>query len=181
MTNNPEQIAARVREMRELLEMSQEEIADKLGISVDLYKKYENNEDSFPISSIYTIADIFGMDFTTLLTGDAPRMGGYTLTRAGEGVDVKRYPGYRFQSLAFNFIGRTMEPMMVELDPSENAALVSHGGQEFNYVVEGKIKVVVGKREFFLNTGDLFYFDPSVPHGQYAVDGPAKFITVIQK
>ena len=63
---------------------------------------------------------------------------------------------------------------------TEPPALVSHTGQEFNYVLEGRVKVIFGKREFLLNEGDCFYFDPVTPHAQTAVGGKdAKFLTVI--
>lgn len=176
------QIASRVRELREVLDYSVDFIASKLGISPELYASYEANEHAIPISTLNALAEILGVDFTELLTGEAPRMSDYTLVRSGEGINVERYPGYAFQSLAYNFRGRTMEPMLVTLEPHDEEnepALVSHGGQEFNLVVEGKVKVIVGKREFILNPGDSLYFDPSIPHGQRAVGGPVKFVTVI--
>ena len=78
-----------------------------------------------------------------------------------------------------------MEPLYVCLEPHEDeaheASLVAHGGQEFNLVLEGTVKVVLGKHEFFLNAGDSLYFDPRIPHGQRAVGGPAKFVTIISK
>ena len=182
MENNPTQIAARVRELREILEISVEDIAKSLGITPAQYLQYETDKVSMPISTLYKVADIFNVDFTVLLTGESPRMAGYTLVRAGHGVDVDRYPGYKFQSLAFNFIKRSMEPMIVQLeDDGKEAALVTHSGQEFNLVMKGNVKVVVGKHEFILHEGDSFYFDPTVPHGQRAVGGPATFLTVIQK
>jgi quercetin dioxygenase-like cupin family protein len=71
---------------------------------------------------------------------------------------------------------------LVYLDPSKpEAAQVAHFGQEFNYVVEGKVKVTVGKRAYILARGDSIYFDAGLPHGQAAVDGPARFITIIQE
>jgi mannose-6-phosphate isomerase-like protein (cupin superfamily) len=75
-----------------------------------------------------------------------------------------------------------MEPLLVYLDPEKEAAApVTHSGQEFNYVVEGKVKVTVGKREYVLGEGDSIYFDASLPHCQSAVDGPSQFITIIQE
>ncbi len=175
------QIAARIREMREIMELSCADVAARLDISEALYRKYENEEETLPVSTIYALAGIFGVDFTTLLTGEAPRMGGYTLVRAGQGIQVSRNPEYHFQSLAFNFKGRTMEPMIVSLEPGEKpAALVTHNGQEFNIVLEGSLKLVIGTHEFILNQGDSIYFDPSIPHAQHATDVPAKFLTVIQ-
>ena len=59
-------------------------------------------------------------------------------------------------------------------------AKVSHSGQEFNFVLEGKIKVSFGDTDFLLDEGDCFYFDPTVPHAQSAYGGKAaKFLTVI--
>ena len=43
---------------------------------------------------------------------------------------------------------------------------MSHGGQEFNYVVDGSITLVFQDREIVLNAGDSIYFNPNYPHGQ---------------
>jgi mannose-6-phosphate isomerase-like protein (cupin superfamily) len=48
-------------------------------------------------------------------------------------------------------------------------------------VLEGKIKVMIGKREFELDAGDSIYFNPALPHCQRAVTGTAKFLTVINE
>jgi quercetin dioxygenase-like cupin family protein len=70
----------------------------------------------------------------------------------------------------------------VYLDPSNPPAPpVSHVGQEFNYVIEGSVKVTVNKKEHILAAGDSIYFDATLPHGQCAVGSPARFITIIQK
>ena len=50
-----------------------------------------------------------------------------------------------------------------------------------NYVISGKIAVVIGAKTIVLNEGDSIYFDPRIRHGQYAVDGEARFLTVIDK
>jgi len=102
--------------------------------------------------------------------------------RRGKGVQVERYPGYEYSSLAYNFKGRTLEPLLVQLDSSRpQAAQVAHFGQEFNYVVEGRMKVTVGRAEYILAAGDSIYFDATLPHSQSAVDGSAQFITIIQE
>ncbi|MBR6539744.1 MAG: cupin domain-containing protein [Bacteroides sp.] len=48
-------------------------------------------------------------------------------------------------------------------------------------VLEGKIGVTIGNRTFELSEGDSVYFNPEIPHGQYAVEGTAKFLTIIDK
>lgn len=175
------QISDRIRELRDILDLTAEDVAANIGVSTEEYLAYENGEKEIPISLLYKVASIFKVDPTVLMTGDVPRMDDYTVVRGGNGVKVERYPGYSFSALAFNYKHRQMDPMIVTLSKSETAELVRHGGQEFNYVIEGAIKVVVGDREFTLEAGDSIYFNPEKPHGQRAVTETAKFLTIINE
>lgn len=176
------QIPGRIKEFREILEISAIDMAKDIGLDYATYAKYESGELDIPISALYKIANRLGTDTTVLITGEDPRMEHASVCRKGKGVRIERYPGYEFSSLAYNFKGRTMEPLLVFLDPEkEEAAPVSHSGQEFNYVVEGEVKVTVSSREYILSAGDSIYFDARLPHGQSAVKGPAQFITIIQE
>lgn len=180
--NHLKQISERIRYMREILEMTDEELAQKIDMPIDEYRSYESCEKDIPISMIYSVATELNVDPTELLTGEAPKMNSYTVTRAGQGVSVERYSGYAFESLAYNFINRDKEPMIVTISPTDKKPqLVTHGGQEFNYVISGKIGVVIGSKTIYLSEGDSIYFNPAVPHGQFAVEGTAKFLTVIDK
>ena len=182
MQDSLAQIPERIRELREILEISAIDLAHDIDIPMETYLGYESGELDIPISVLYKISAQLGVDATVLLTGEDPRMDTASVCRRGKGVRVERYPGYEFSSLAYNFKGRTIEPLLVFLDPSKEAAApVTHSGQEFNYVVEGKVKVTVGSREHMLETGDSIYFDAGLPHGQAAVEGPAQFITIIQE
>ncbi|MDR2552170.1 MAG: cupin domain-containing protein, partial [Treponema sp.] len=164
------QIPRRVRELREVEEISVLDMARDVGAAPEVYAGYESGEKDIPISVLYKIAAALGVDPTVILTGEDPRMESAAVCRAGAGVEIERYPGYEFSSMAYNFRGRTMEPLLVYLDPSRpEAPQVSHGGQEFNYVTEGKVKVTVGNRAYVLSPGDSIYFNAALPHGQAAV------------
>ncbi|MBO4453358.1 MAG: cupin domain-containing protein [Clostridia bacterium] len=176
------QIAQRINYLRDTIDMTQEEAAKAIGIPVKEYIAYENAEKDIPISIIYEAAGVLGVDATEILLGEAPRMSEYTVTRKGKGVKIERYEGYAFEALAHNFIGRDKEPMIVTIASSDKkAALVSHSGQEFNYVLEGSIGVTIGEKTLYLDAGDSVYFKPSIPHGQFAVSEIAKFLTIIDK
>jgi len=175
-------VPERIKELREILGVSALDIAKDTDIPYETYCKYESGELDIPISVLYTIANWLGTDVTVLLTGEEARMGSAAVCRKGKGVQIERYPGYEFSSLAYNFKHRTMEPLLVSLDSSKpHAALVYHSGQEFNFVTEGQVKVTVGKTEHILSAGDSVYFDARIPHGQCAVNGTAQFITIIQE
>ena len=180
--NQLQQIADRIKYLRDILDMSALDLAKAIDMPLELYNSYENCEKDIPISMIYNVAAVMGVDPTELLTGESPRMDTYAVTRKGAGVGVERSQGYAFESLAYNFRGRNKEPMIVTISPSEGKPqLVSHGGQEFNYVLEGTVGVTIGGKEIILNEGDSVYFDPAIPHGQFAVGGVARFLTVIDK
>ncbi|MDR1654997.1 MAG: XRE family transcriptional regulator [Treponema sp.] len=176
------QVPGRIRELREILEISAMDMAKDVGIPRETYAAYESGDLDIPISALYKIAGRLGTDITVLLTGEEARMDTASVCRAGKGVRVERYPGYEFSSLAYNFRGRTMEPLQVYLDPEkEPASPVAHSGQEFNYVVRGRVRVTVNGRSHDLEEGDSIYFNARLPHGQSAIDGPAEFITIIQE
>lgn len=182
MNDQVRQIAGRIRELREILDVTVSELAGKVDVSEQEYQKYENAEADIPIGVIYGVATALGVDPTVLLTGDMPRMSDYTIVRQGNGVSIERYKGYKFNSLAFNYIGREFDPMLVDLEPMETPPeLVVHKGQEFNYVISGTVQLVIGGREFILTAGDSAFFNPMTPHGQRAVGGPVKFLTIINE
>jgi len=173
-------IPDRIKELREILELTTAEVAQKIDVPESEYMDYEVGKRDIPISKLFEIANVLDIDFTVLLTGENPRMDSYSVTRNGKGAKIARYPGYDFSALATNFMERKMEPLLVELSANNPPApLVMHSGQEFNYVTEGKVKIVIGNKELILEKGDCIYFDPNLPHGQFTVDGDAKFITVI--
>ncbi|MFI5369128.1 MAG: cupin domain-containing protein, partial [Spirochaetia bacterium] len=63
---------------------------------------------------------------------------------------------------------------------SDQVPLNTHPGQEFNYVLEGALKVVVEGHEVLLSPGDCIYFDARHSHGMKAVgQAPARFVAVI--
>jgi transcriptional regulator with XRE-family HTH domain len=174
------EIAARIRELREVCDYTSEQLAAELNLDPAVYAGYEENGD-FPISVIYEIANKFGVDFNELVTGEPSRIDTFQVVRRGKGKSISRYPGYRFKDLAFRFADKIMQPLLVTLEPSdEPAKLVSHSGQEFNLVLKGSVAVVFEDREIILNEGDSIYFDPTHLHGQRcAGDTKARFLTMI--
>ncbi len=179
--DNMHEIAQRISGLRDACGYTQEELADELGLDRAVYAAYEENGEDIPISVIFQIANKFGVDFTEILTGNAAKLDTYHVVKAGQGKSVRRYEGYNYQDLAWRYTHKIMQPLLVTLDPSdEPAALVTHVGQEFNYVVEGTVILVFDDREITLNKGDSIYFNPTHPHGQKCGgDVPATFLTMI--
>ena len=174
-------IGRRIQGLREACDVTVEEMAEELDVSVETYLNWEETGADVPISAIYHMAREFGVEFTEILTGTSAKLDTYQVVRSGEGKEVDRYPGYHYDDLAWRFGGKIMQPLEVVLDPSdEPAKLVRHSGQEFNLVLEGTVIVTFEDEEFVLNAGDSIYFNPQFMHGQRCGgDIPAKFVTII--
>ena len=174
------QIAARIRELRDISGFSISEVAEKLKIPEDEYARYEEDGENIPINILFRLAAILGVDLNELITGKAPHLESYCLVKRGKGKTVDRFPGYTFQSLAYTYKHRVMEPLLVTMESGvPDAEPVSHGGQEFNICLEGAMELVFGGKAIRLEACDCVYFNPSRPHIQRAVDGRARFLTVI--
>jgi transcriptional regulator with XRE-family HTH domain len=181
MTTDFKQIGLRIKGLREACDIPREELAAELGVSLATYSAYEETGADVPISAIFHIANRFGVDLTEILTGTGAKLDTYQVVKADHGRIVNRYPGYRYQDLAWLFNHKIMQPLLVTLDPSdEPAELVTHSGQEFNLVLEGEVVVTFDDRELVLETGDSIYFNPLHPHGQKCGGATtAKFVTII--
>ena len=176
------EIADRLRGMRESLEITPEKAAQTCDVPVEEYLKYENGEADIPVSILHRMARHFGFDITTLLTGEEPHVHTYSLTRKGKGVSVQRRRTYNYESLAANFMNRKADPYFVIVEPKEDPEITlnAHPGQEFNYALEGQLKIVIGNNELILNPGDSVYFDSAIPHGMQAMNGRvARFVAVV--
>jgi transcriptional regulator with XRE-family HTH domain len=183
MTTDFKAIGQRIRGLREACDIPREELAEELGVSHETYAAWEETGDDVPISAIYHLANKFKVDFNEILTGEYAYLDTFQLVRAGRGKTIDRFQGYYFRDLAWRYKDKIMQPLLVTLDPSdEPAELVTHSGQEFNLVLEGKVIVTFDDRELVLNPGDSLYFNPTHPHGQKCGgDTAASFVTIISE
>ena len=180
--DNKKSIGTRIKDLRELSDITQEEAAGTLGITLSAYKHLESSGGKdISIGQLHDIAALFKVDPMLLIGGEDFQTGCEPFAvYEGDGTPVKRYEGYTSNYLAAGFKGRRMEPMIVTLTPGVAPELVQHQGQEFNYVLEGKLRLLYDNKEYYLREGESIIFDPKTPHAQVAMDGkPARFLTVV--
>ena len=165
MSEQIRQIAQRIRELREISGLSMESLAKEFKISVEQYEQYESGDVDIPVSFLYEAANKFNVELTAILTGEGPKLHTYSLVRKGKGLNVERRKQYKYQNLAFNFA-----PIHYN----------SHPGQEFNYVLEGTLKVSINGHDIILSEGDSLFFDSNANHGMKAMNNQtARFLAII--
>ena len=154
-------IGKRIKELRELSDITIKNIANTLNIKEETYIQYENGEIDIPASFLYELAHIFKVDLGLLLTGEESRMSIFDVTRANKGIKIDRRKEYTHENLCSKFIHKKAETFLVVVDPEKNPvpSLNSHIGQEFNYILEGSLKIYIHNNEIILNEGDSIFFD----------------------
>lgn len=181
------EIAQRIKELRSILNLSVEETAEAVGITAEEYEKYESGKSDFPFTFLYKCAEKFGVDMVELLTGENPRLSGYTIVRGGRGLPIKRREGFEYSLLAHTFKNKTAEPFLVrapyrESEQSKPVEMNVHAGQEFDYVLEGSMRFVFEGHEELLMAGDSVYFDSGREHGMIATGGKdCIFLAIVMK
>ena len=183
MDEQIKQIAERLQGLREVLELTAKDIARDCDISEEEYRLAETGEFDISVSMLQKIARRYGVALDALMFGEEPRMNSYFLTRKGMGASVQRTKAYKYQSLAAGFMNRKADPFVVTVEPKDDATpiyLNTHPGQEFNYILEGRMTLQIGNKQLTLNEGDSIYFDANRPHGMKALDGKrVQFLAII--
>jgi transcriptional regulator with XRE-family HTH domain len=181
MNNQIRQIAERLKGLRESLDLTVKEIARKINRPEDEILRYESGEVDIPMSYLFDVAQKFEINTSTLISGEEPRMKVYLLTRYGKGTSVERTKAYKYQGLAGGYKHPKAEPFEVIVEPNDNPIyLNAHEGEEFNYVLDGRLLLQINGKELILNPGDSIYFNSSYPHGMKALDEkPVKFLAII--
>ncbi len=170
------EMAARIRDLREIMGLSAAEMALKTGVSEEEYIACENGRRDLNFAFLYRCALALGVDVTDIIEGASPRLAGYTVTRSGEGQKIEQAHGMTYYNLASAFKNRIAEPLLVVSAYNEEAQnadieLTAHEGQECDIVVSGELKVQIGDHIEILKAGDSIYYDSDKPHGMIAVGG----------
>ncbi|NYB51004.1 MAG: helix-turn-helix transcriptional regulator [Methanobacteriaceae archaeon] len=183
MKEKMKEIGLRIMELRELSDISVQDMANYLEIPLQTYQEYEEGKADIPASILFEIAQKLEVDMGLLLTGEETRMHIFSVTRKGKGVEVGRRKQYQYENLAEKFIHKKAEPFIVTVEPKKGAnkpTTNSHPGQEFNYILEGVLKIYIHDNEIILHEGDSIFFDSSYEHAMEALENkPAKFLAIV--
>ena len=144
------EVAERIRTMREIMGLSEEEMAARTDVTLEDYRLHERGEKDFSFTFIYKCAQRFGIDPTDLIKGVSPTLSTYTVSRKGEGLPITRRHGFKYLNLAPLFKQKTAEPFYVtmpynEAEQSVAIKLSTHAGQELDIIVKGRMRAQIGE------------------------------------
>lgn len=187
MAKNGMSVGEKIKSLRIERKMSPADLAGKSGISEQELARVEQSELAPPLGIIINLAKVLAVPVGDLFgdSGDSP----FCIVRNENGAAVTRFStayakscGYTYQGLGQQKRNRQMEPFLVTLNPQEGHEVLAneHIGEEFIYVLEGKVEVSLLDHKDTLNPGDSIYYDSNVPHViSCQGDKPAKILAVI--
>jgi len=164
-------VGERIKTIRENKGLSLKEAADLTGFSTALLSQMENHLVSPSLGTMIKLANALGVRVGDLLgeTQGEP----FTIVRKDDRKSVSRFAskegvkyGYFYESLGFAKKDRHMEPFIVTLEPAtvKTSKTSVHEGEEFIFVLEGEMEVILGDHTDVLSPGDSIYYDSTIPH-----------------
>jgi transcriptional regulator with XRE-family HTH domain len=180
-------IGEKILALRTLKKMEPEDLATKAGLSSKQLSLIESGVSIPSLGTLIHITRALGTRIGTLL--DDTIKEGPVIVRAKEHLSASSFStseeqnreNLTFFSLAPNKASRHMEPFIIDIVSGENKQVQksSHEGEEFIFVLEGKVTIHYGTDTFELEQGDSIYLDSIVKH-MVTTSGPkAKILGVV--
>ena len=164
-------VGERIKTLREQKGLSLKDVADSSGFSTALLSQVENHLVSPSLGTMIKLAKALGVkvgDFLGETSGEP-----FAIVRKDERKTISRFAskdgvkyGYSYESLGFEKKNRNMEPFIVTLEPAtiKTSKTSVHEGEEFIFVLEGQMEVILGNHTDILYPGDSIYYDSTIPH-----------------
>ncbi len=178
-------IGQNVRRARESVGLTVTDAAKRAALSKANLSKIETGQISTPIATLIRIADALGVELASFFV-NPKRQPSYVLTRKDQGQVIARDGsafGYSYEALAIGIAGKHAEPFVLTIKPGDPVGDFQHGGEEFIYMLSGRLGFTIGDATMKLGPGDSLYFDPEIVHKTQVIGKrPARFLCVfIQK
>ena len=180
-------IGGRIARLRADRRMTLDALARATGFTKSYLSKIENGKKVPPIGSLSRIAVALDSDIAGFFDNNRPSGSdaGVCVVRAAERRPVVRGGtafGYDYLSLAYRKHDKKMEPFIFTFPAKiDSHVFFDHAGEEFLFVLKGRIEFQVGGERWVLREGDSLYFDSHIPHRGWSLGGAAKVLVVIYK
>lgn len=157
-------IGAKIKRLRLQLNLSQSELADRCELTKGYISQLENDLTSPSIATLRDILDALGTDLSEFFQKETDERVVFSEADFIEKSD----DGMILKWIIPNAQKNEMEPVLVELLPSSSTSEdFPHEGEEFGFVLDGRICIQLGKKKYVCKKGEAFYYKADVTHNIY--------------
>ncbi len=155
------EIGTKIKRLRLQLNLSQAELADRCELTKGYISQIENDLTSPSIATLCDILSALGTDLSEFFKREDDER----IVFSADDFIEKHENGMLLKWIIPNAQKNEMEPVLVELLPGAETSLdFPHEGEEFGYVLEGKICVELGKNKYVCKKGETFYYTANKAH-----------------
>jgi transcriptional regulator with XRE-family HTH domain len=168
----------RMLAMRQSRDWTLDRLADESGLSKAYLSRLEAGARQPSITALCAVAKALGVSIAALFE-HPDETSACVIVRKGS-VPSKSVNGLTYQPLSSSTKPFNLQPIEVTI-PAHRAGkqVYQHEGEEWLFVVEGRLQVSIGNERYTLDTGDSAHFDSRQPHRLDAMDGrPARVLLV---
>ncbi|MEZ5897766.1 MAG: XRE family transcriptional regulator [Parvularculaceae bacterium] len=170
-------IGASLKRRRRAIKWSLKILSEKSGIPVSTLSKVENGLMSLRIEKLLAVSNALGVDVMQLVSPEESESpvalvtGRRSVTRSAAAPRTKT-ENTVYEHHASDFSRRLFSPSVIEVQPGIAPELIRHQGEEFIYVLEGRVEAHTEYYEpIILEAGDSMYIDSTMAHNVRALDG----------
>ncbi|MBW1615949.1 MAG: cupin domain-containing protein [Deltaproteobacteria bacterium] len=163
-----EQIGDKIKSIRNKKKLGLSDVAKSTGFDEKFLEDIENNKVQPQLGTIIKLSKALDSGFSNLISGEGDKL--YSIIRK-EDQETVTHPAakggkqaYIYKSLAPEVKGRSMEALKIELYKPSDSEMKEHSGEEFIYVLEGDVELIIDGKTFELNPGDSAYYSSTMPH-----------------
>ena len=182
-------VGAHIHALRTSLGITLQELAEKTGFSAALLSQVENRMTSPPLGMLVKIANACDTSVSALIGGREEAA--FSIVRKEDRSTVSRVElkggekaEYSYEALGTGKAENRMEPFLIKLplisDP--NVPRSVHEGEEFLFVLSGRVEIFLGDYTDVLEEGDSIYYNSTTPHHVHSAGpGEASLLAVIHQ
>ncbi|MDD3212487.1 MAG: cupin domain-containing protein [Eubacteriales bacterium] len=158
------QIGEKLRQLRIRRNLTQGELADRCELSKGFISQVERDLASPSIATLVDLLESLGSDLKTFFTDDNREKLVFSPSDLFEKSDDEEKHG-KITWLIPTAQKNKMEPILLELQPGgESGEMPPHEGEEFGYVLAGRITLMMGDNMYHVKTGGSFCIHPETSH-----------------
>jgi transcriptional regulator with XRE-family HTH domain len=182
-------VGEHIQAQRQARGVSLQQLAEKTGFSAALLSQVENRMTSPPLGMLVKIANAFDVSVSGLIGGRSESA--FSIVRKSDRQTVSRVElkgggktEYSYEALGTGKAGHRMEPFLIRLSPLADSRIPRsvHEGEEFLYVLSGRVRLFLGDYADVLEEGDCAYYNSTTPHHVHSADdGEATILAVLHQ
>ncbi len=172
----PTPIGKKIKKARTSKKFSLDHVANETGFAVDYLKEVESGKSMPPVGALLQIARALEIESSSLLRESESKL------ESRIKAQTKRTDNYAYTTLTPGAENKHLKAFRVTIEAQEDHKGVDyhHEGEEFVYVLAGKVEVAVGEHVNTLAQGDSLHFNSGIRHKLKSVsDETAELLVVL--